>query len=210
MASEEINGAPDMLVRAIIRAIYDGDLVMGQRLVEAQVMARHSVSRSTVREAFRRLAAEGVVDIVLHKGATIRRPGQEEMIDLLRVTEALVGLNARLAAERMTDPDIRLAFAEETAAMLDAAPDSEGVDYARLRTRFHRALLRASGSVELARSLPKLQLHLIRAYTAIPRAAHVSSYRAIREAVLSGNGEAAEEAGRRHVVLLIDAVRAGA
>lgn len=207
MASEEGNGAPDMLVRSIIRAIYAGDLVMGQRLVEAQVMARHGVSRSTVREAFRRLAAEGVVEIVLHKGARIRRPGQEEMIDLLRVTEALIGLSARLAAERMNDPDLRHTFAEDTAEMLDAAPESEGVDYARLRTRFHRALLRAGGSAELARRLPNMQLHLIRAYTAIPRDEHVASYRAIRDAVLSGDGDAAEHAGRRHVALLIEAVR---
>lgn len=200
--------ASDRLVRSIIRAIYEGELSIGQRLVEAQIMERYGVSRSTVREAVKRLAAEGVVEVVLHKGATIRRPDRREVIELLRLTEVLVGLSARLAAERIGEPGRRDAFATESAEIIAALGTTEGHDYARQRNRFHRALQTAGGNREVGRAVSNLQLHLVRAHTFVSREAHLASYRAMRDAVLAGDGAAAEAAGRHHVALLIDAVRA--
>ena len=62
-------------------------------------MRRYALGRSTVREALGRLAASGIVELVPHKGAQIRFLTRRAAEDVLRVTEPLLGLAARQAAE---------------------------------------------------------------------------------------------------------------
>ena len=52
--------SPDRVVDAIIRSIRTGVYVPGQRLIEADLTRDYHVSRGPVREALKRLAAEGV------------------------------------------------------------------------------------------------------------------------------------------------------
>ncbi|MEZ5927989.1 MAG: GntR family transcriptional regulator [Parvularculaceae bacterium] len=51
--------------------IYEGELMPGQRLIEADLTERLGISRSTVREAIRRLTAEGLIRSRYHYGARV-------------------------------------------------------------------------------------------------------------------------------------------
>ena len=97
--------SPDRVVDAIIRGIRAGVYVPGQRLIEADLTRDYQVSRGPVREALKRLAAEGVLTLTRHRGAYVRALSREEVRDSLMVLEALVGLMANLAAKRIAETD---------------------------------------------------------------------------------------------------------
>ena len=63
---------PRVVFEGIVRGLYEGRYVAGQRLVEADIVQTFDVSCGSVREALNRLAAEGTVVLEPHRGARIR------------------------------------------------------------------------------------------------------------------------------------------
>src|SRR6266545_7992045 len=97
----KVLSSPDIVFREILRGLYEGRFVPGQRLIEADLTREFKVSRGSVREALTRLAAEGVVSSTRHRGAYIRSLTRDEVREILRVLEIMVGLAASLAAARI-------------------------------------------------------------------------------------------------------------
>lgn len=191
---------PEALVRDVLQGLAEGRFVPGQRLSEPDLMARYGLGRSTVREGLGRLAASGIVVQTPHRGAQIRLLSRRAACDVLRVTEPLLGLAARQAAEavaRGADPGPLLA----ATADYDAAAEGEK---ARARGRYYRALTTLAGNAELDRLLPLLQVHLIRAQLRLARPPGRGARAALVAAVASGRPEAAEAAARGHIRALID------
>ena len=81
----------DQIFREIVQGLYDGRYATGQRLVESDLTREFGTSRGTVREALKRLAAEGIVTLNLHRGAQIRRLARVEVRDMLALLEVLIG-----------------------------------------------------------------------------------------------------------------------
>ena len=97
--------SPDRVVDAITRNLRAGVFVPGQRLIEADLTKELRVSRGPVREALKRLAAEGVLTVTRNRGAYVRALSRVEVRDSLVVLEALVGVMADLAARRISEND---------------------------------------------------------------------------------------------------------
>jgi len=97
----------EQVVVKLRQAITDCTLKPGQRLVERELIERLGVSRTTVREALRELASEGLVTIVPQKGAVVTAPTLEEAIDLYEVRASLESLTVRRFAERATDSQVQ-------------------------------------------------------------------------------------------------------
>lgn len=190
----------DGVVRDILHGLSDGRYVPGQRLVEPDLMQVYGVGRSTVREALGRLAAGGVVDQMPYRGARIRRLDRRAAHDLLRVTEALLGLAAREAAEAVARGAVADGFAREAEALAHATPEDE----ARVRARYYRELVALGGNGELRRLLPALQIHLIRAQLRPLRQQDAADEEraALVAAILKGEPERAEALARAHVARL--------
>jgi DNA-binding GntR family transcriptional regulator len=187
---------PDALVRDILAGLAEGRLVPGQRLVEPDLMARHGVGRSTVREALARLATAGVVEQAPHRGARIRWLTRRGAGDVLRVAQVLLALAARQAAEavaRGADPAV---LVEATRAYdLSAQPQD--------RARYYRALTALAGNAELMRLLPLVQVQLVRAHLrGLPARARAP----LVEPIAAGHPDAAEKAAADHVAALIAAL----
>lgn len=81
-------------------AISNGDFPPGERLMEKTLCDRYAVSRTVVREALRHLEAEGLVDMVAHRGPVVRVLSAQEADSLYEVRGALEGLAGQLFAER--------------------------------------------------------------------------------------------------------------
>src|SRR5687767_10505004 len=96
--------ASDTVFFGIVNALETQALVPGQRLVEVDLAAQFQVGRNSVREALHRLAAEGIVELFRHRGATIRLLTLKETMDVLDVAERMSGLLARTAARGLTEP----------------------------------------------------------------------------------------------------------
>lgn len=73
----------DQVIDAIKLGIRDARYVPAQRLVEPDLAREYGVSRGSVREALRRLAAEGFVNLERFRGASIIRMSRKQVVDLL-------------------------------------------------------------------------------------------------------------------------------
>jgi len=193
---------PEAIVRDILHGLSEGRFVPGQRLVEPDLMVRYGVGRSTVREALGRLAAGGVVAQQPHRGTRIRLLTRRATRDLLRVTECLLGLAARQAAEAVAHGADATPLAAAASEYRRAGPETE----TRARARFYRALIALGGNDELERLLPALQVHLIRGQLRTARPATEDDRSALVEAILAARPDAAESAARAHVARLIAAL----
>jgi DNA-binding GntR family transcriptional regulator len=107
------------------REIVEMRLQPGQRLVERELIQRLGVSRTTIREAIRELAAEGLVTSIPQKGSIVAVPSPKEAAEVYEVRALLEAAAARQFAERATDDHLvalRGAFRDiERAALADDA-----------------------------------------------------------------------------------------
>ncbi len=88
----------NFVIQHLRDGIFLGRFAPGQRLITSELMTDIGVSRGSLREAFSRLAADGIVDLVPNRGAVVRRLSRVELINLFRIREVLEGLAARQAA----------------------------------------------------------------------------------------------------------------
>ncbi len=195
------------VVSEIMRGLYEGAYVAGQRLSEPELMDWFGVSRSTARESIRRMEAEGIVDVVPFKGAVIRRMSPDEALDAALVMQMCVGLAARLAAERIERPGHRVKLEAAWAALLNFEGAGEGYEFVRARDRFYRVMTDLSRNRELQRIFPTVHVHLVRRNYPLTTRERFDDYRRIVTAILEGNGAAAEKAARDHVGKITALVR---
>lgn len=203
-AERHPRSTPDRVADAISKGILMRRFAVGQRLVEADLTRELQVSRSTVREALRILAASGVVALTPHRGAVIRSLTRDDAADLLGVLEVLSGLAARLAAARIGMGDNARRFAA-AAHQLVTADTPEALDRVLdARANYYKVMFDIAGNQELDRVLPQSRAHLFRAQfyhalTAADLRAMVAEYRGITEAILAGDAALAEKRMRRHL-----------
>ena len=201
VGDDEERSASDIVFAGILSGLELQRFVPGQRLVEADLAERFQVGRNSVREALQRLSAEGLVEILRHKGAMIRLLTLQETMDVLEVAEQMTGLLAKSAARgKKSLDDLRLL----KTSVKDLAPSHRVHDleaFSKARRTYYRALLRLSGNKELRRIFPAIQMPIVHAQYR-PKGLQeirVTDYRRIAEAVLAGDPVAAEAAGIAHV-----------
>jgi DNA-binding GntR family transcriptional regulator len=143
--------------------IRQGRFSAGQRLTEAELTLRMSASRGPVREALRRLEADGILKFEKHKGVSVRRLTRDDFVNLLEVRESLEGLGARLVASLPTaGPAIR-ELAKLFEQMKRAADQGDLERYnLGLYIPFHALLVESSGNPVLVRQWHQLNLDVLR------------------------------------------------
>ncbi|MDP9695578.1 UNVERIFIED_ORG: DNA-binding GntR family transcriptional regulator [Arthrobacter globiformis] len=124
------------------RRILTGEIGHGSVLSQAQLAHEIGVSTTPLREALRRLAAEGMVQLESHRDARVASLTADEARDLYVLRENLDPLAAGLAAESRTPSDIEdiQAALNQLTPLLDAAD----LDAMTAHREFHRAVYRAS------------------------------------------------------------------
>ena len=195
---------PDRVAAAISRSILMRRFTAGQRLIEAELTRGLRVSRGTVREALRILAASGVVELTPHRGAVIRVLSSTDSQNLLEVMEMLSALAARLAARKIGIGDNRARF--EAVARTLLAPHTAGKLDSVLNERldFYKVMFGIADNSELDRVLPLPRAHLFRTQlhpylTQSDLRSMVREYRSIAEAILAGDEKKAELRMRKHI-----------
>jgi len=201
----------EQIVADVIRGLYEGRYVPGQRLVEADLTQHYHASRGPVREALNWLCAHGVVSLTLQRGAQVRRLSKQEALEVLEVVEPLVGLAARLAATHIRMPGAATALKRALADLIRFDPSSGSPDYAYARDRFYGTLIRIGGNQELRRIMPSVLVHLVRvqyrgALKLVDETRH-ADYREIAREVLRARPNAAQRVARTHIVKTLAAVR---
>ena len=203
---EKRESLSDLALGQIVDAVVRGDLVPGERLQEAVLARQLGISRGPLREAIRRLEGRHLVVRVPHVGVKIANPSPKEILDLFLVREALEGVACRLAAERMSDEEIR--DLESVLAEHGAQADvSSGGGYYQTPgdQDFHYKIIRASQSARLEDLLLGDLYHFLRIFRyrssvkqGRAQAAHLE-HREIIAALRRRDAVAAENAMRKHV-----------
>jgi DNA-binding GntR family transcriptional regulator len=109
----------DTLVREGLRnKILSGEMEGGYHLSELKISKDYSVSRTPVREALCALAADGLVEMVPHRGAFVSHNPAQSKTDQLRAYGLFLGLAAKLAAdnaniEMLMELETAFGFAQE-------------------------------------------------------------------------------------------------
>jgi len=94
------------------KAILTRQLAPGQRLIERELVEMTGVSRTSVREALRELAAEGLVSTSPNKGTAVATLSSEQARQIYEVRAVLEGLAGRLFVENATDVQRRALLAQ--------------------------------------------------------------------------------------------------
>ncbi|MDB5040481.1 MAG: GntR family transcriptional regulator [Candidatus Eremiobacteraeota bacterium] len=139
-------------------AILTGDLAAGTPVIESEVAARLGASRTPVREALRRLEAEGLLEPRGLRGTVVRELKSDEVECVFEIREALESLAARRAART-----IRPGHVERLEAHVDAMADAldDPSEMERQDTAFHDVILSVANGERLKRMLTELREELI-------------------------------------------------
>lgn len=200
--------------RALMQEIVSFTLVPGDDLDEATLVGRLGVSRTPVREALVRLAAEGLVQLVPNRGARVAPMGWNDIREHLEAFDVSQRLVTRWAAVRRTDEQIAMMDAERLAFEV-AFQQDDPTAMLDVNFRFHAAI----GSACRNSLLQRFYVQQLTADLRIARLAmtnecfpneqayrdHVGEivreHRQLVEAIRDRNADRAEELARSHADL---------
>jgi DNA-binding GntR family transcriptional regulator len=193
----------DQVYTAIRERISSGSLPRGARVHQEDLAEELGVSRTPVREALRRLAAEGLVEMRTNRGArvadvdqigmrvsyearTVIEPGAARLAAALRLPEPIARMRAAVVAQRRSLRNVQRSF--------------------EANREFHLALAAASGNDFLVQFAERLWVARIgetiyerQVQTQERMLLDVREHEQIIEAIEAGDGRRAESLTRRHL-----------
>ncbi len=194
--------ASDRTYRALLEEIQSGALAPGTALAEAELAARFGVSRTPVREALGRLAADGLVIEVSPRLTVVADLALDDIRDLFELRRALEETAVRIAATRGD----ATAFAALAAAFetTDAAPGPVADAYYALIADFDAEVDAAASNAHLAAALRTVRTHLVRVRRLARDkparlAASVAEHRLIAHAIATRDADLAAHATHVHL-----------
>jgi DNA-binding GntR family transcriptional regulator len=200
----------DDLAERIRQRIISGEFPIGAQLRQAALASEFKVSRTPVREALRQLQSGGLITVVPNRGAVVRVPSPWEIREGYEVRAELEGLAAERAAARITPADLaRLEAANETMRKGSPGKPQPGTHAATTTANdaYHMVMLHAAGNGRLTamvqqinQSFPRNVLARVLADSPHLRGINVDEHDAIIAGVKSGDGSAARNAMRQHVL----------
>jgi DNA-binding GntR family transcriptional regulator len=151
----------DVIFETLRKAIVSGDITPGERLMEVSLAEQMGVSRTPVREAIRRLEAEGLVTMIPRKGTHVSELTVKDIMDVLEVRGALDKLATGLAARRMQPTQIKALEAIHKQYVANVEKNNmEGA--IRRDVEFHDTIYAASGNPRLIGVSSTLREHIYR------------------------------------------------
>ncbi|WP_299840442.1 GntR family transcriptional regulator [uncultured Jannaschia sp.] len=181
--------------------IIRNDLRPEERLSEAEVAQRYGVSRQPVREAFIRLALEGLITIRPQRSTSVARIALASVHDARFLREAIEADIVRLLAE---DPDP--ATVAELRALIDrqrALGPGDAPAFIAADDAFHRALASGAGKAGIWSRVQGLKAQMDRvrflSFGQLPAPKLVAQHALIVEAIAAGDPDGAERAARLHL-----------
>lgn len=186
---------------ALRRAILEQALRPGMKLPEDTIGEQFGVSRTLVREALKRLAVEGLVELKPNKGASVAYPSLEEARDVFEVRRTLERLVMQSLAGRLTAAQI--ATLEQHIQREDAVRGSDGSASIRLAGEFHTVLSAMTGNTLLDRYVQEVssRCSLILALYGRPHSSEcaVNEHRQLLDALRRGDQDKAVALMDRHL-----------
>ena len=198
-----IENVQSQTVSRLREAIIGGTFSPGERLVENALCQRFGVSRTSIREALRRLEAESLVVITPNVGPSVASMDWEAAAQIYDVRALLEGRAAALCAERAS-PETIAKIRVALDAFEAAAAHDDPVARIRSTENFYDAILIGCGNKELHSLVRGLiaRISLLRATSMSRQGRAMSSaleLRRIFQEIASGNPSGASAAATDHI-----------
>ncbi len=210
----------DEIADTIRHEVATGRYPVGSRLRQEALAADFGVSRTPIREALRKLQAEGLIVFVPRRGALVRGPTPREIREAYRVRAELEGLAAELAAFWIVDDELRelgraeqrfheLAGEASRTAQRGRSADFRGltVRWTEANDRFHDVVQRAAQNEQLRQTILFLHRTIPRGLTGMALVANTrllhqnaGEHAAMREAIADRDGARARHLMHDHIV----------
>lgn len=129
--------------------IIEGVLAPGSRLNERVLCEHLKVSRTPLREAFKLLAGERLLELTPNRGAQVASLSRADVQHLFELMATLEGLSGELAAQRRTDEELAAIQAAHD-AMVVAHRERDLPSYFRLNREIHLMMNRCARNPALA------------------------------------------------------------
>ncbi len=139
----------DSIASAIRSAIASGQLKPGDSVPEAQIAEQLRVSRSPVREAFRKLEEQGLLVSYPHRGTYVTQFTEKDAREIYQLRVGLEGLAIRWAVEAGHGPELQTRLARVIDRMRLLVGTDRMPEMAELDSEFHTAIIEASGNSRL-------------------------------------------------------------
>jgi len=192
-----------LIAEELKKAILAGKLIPGERLSEDKLSGLLKISKVPLREAFRRLEADGFITLLSHNQAVVSKPTAEDIQDSYTIASVLEGLAARLAVQRASEEEItRL---RELHQLLREAYQKRDLErYFEANSSFHRFIAEVAGIERLYHLIEELRREIRKTRILSLRAPHRLDYSMrehdqILDAFLKRNPELAQAAAVKHL-----------
>lgn len=197
--------ASERVYAELLTRIAEGEFTAGERLFEQALARDLGVSRTPVRDALKRLAAEGLVDTAPNKGAQLVSFTAEDTAALYDLRAHFEPVACRLAVPRLTEED--LAGLEALNAQMQAivAGGQDPADLTALNNAFHTVFVDRCGNRHLAIALqalfrPAIVTRTFRQYDPRSLERSMQHHQELVEAARAGDGDWAESVMRSHIL----------
>jgi DNA-binding GntR family transcriptional regulator len=182
------------------QAISDGVYSPGKPVRETEVAARLNVSRTPVREAFRRLQTDGILEFTPWRGVIVAELDENQIVELYSMRKVLEGTAAALAATNATPDQIR--ELEEIMGRAEGETNPESL--ADLNREFHQALFDAANNrylLHAIRALRNPMALLSKTTYSVQDRPHSAQaeHQEIVDAIKRQDADAAEKLGYGHI-----------
>ena len=188
--------------------ILSGRYAENEELKEMAIGEEMGVSRTPVREAFRQLELEGLIQIIPNKGAYVTGITEKDVKDIYIIRSLLEGLCARWATEHITQAQME--EVEENVYLAEFHAGKGHLDQlAELDNRFHDIMYEACNSKLLEHHLKDLHQYVLRVRRKTLANANRGpksneEHKNIMEAIKTGNADLAEELAHQHMINAYD------
>jgi len=185
----------------LLDAICGGRFRKGDRLISEDIAGEIGMSRMPVREAFRRLDAQGLVTLRPNRGAIVSGLDIAELHEVFEMRSALEGLAVRVAVSRINER--QMAALERLLDEMDDYRD-ESAEWVRCHRAFHEYLCGLSGRPRLLKqisalySLVEAPMRLWLQHSEKPLSAR-QEHAVILDAIRAGDAAGAEAVVREHI-----------
>lgn len=185
--------------------IIDGTIPPGTPLLQEKVAAELGVSRTPLREAFRILEQDGLVQVTRATGtAEVVRLTARDAAHLYELREVIDGLAARLAASQPLSAGIKRDLRKYADQILVSVHPFNTREFLQAHTAFHLGIVKASGNGWMSQvdHLVRISSHML--YPVLKTgeermALSAEEHTSILNAILAGDPEGAETLARAHI-----------
>ncbi|GAA0244274.1 GntR family transcriptional regulator [Actinomadura nitritigenes] len=196
--------ATDTAYDAVRRMILSGEAAAGSRLGEAELAETLGLSRTPVREALQRLGADGLVEVLPHRGARVVRWTRRDLEEIFELRSLLEPYAAARAARMAPGEDVLADLLGQCDAMEAAVAAGDFTRVAQLNSLFHAAVIDASRNRRLPAMLTSVMhapliVGTFRRYDAGEMARSMNHHRELVAAMAARDPDWAESVMRAHI-----------